>query len=292
MKNLLIYLLFFSFSITAFSQKLEVSAKVLEANNNQPLEYATFVFTDIKTKKIFGGITNTNGLFSIEIPKGTYTIKIEFIGFKTKQLPQQQLLKNTNLGTIYLSEDSEVLEEVEIIAEKSTYEVKLDKKVFNVGKDATVKGGNASDVLNNVPSVDVDAEGTVSLRGNENVRILIDGKPSALVGLSGTDALRNLPADAIEKVEVITSPSARYDAEGTGGLLNIVLRKEKATGVNGSLGLTVGHPDFLNIAPNINFRTKKVNLFTSLGYQYSKGPGSADYETTFLDTDGLSLIHI
>jgi len=290
MKNTLLFFFFFSnlflFSQKSNLEKFEVTAKVVEASDNHPLEYATFVFTHIKSKKVFGGITDVNGNFSIQIPKGTYTVKVEFIGFKTKNLPQQTITTNKNLGTIKLSEDAEVLDEVEIVAEKSTVEIKLDKKIFNVGKDATVKGGNASDVLDNVPSVSVDAEGTVSLRGNENVRILIDGKPSALAGLNGTDALRNLPADAIEKVEVITSPSARYDAEGTGGLLNIILRKEKATGFNGSLSLTVGHPDQVNIVPNLNYRTKKINLFTSLGYLYRQGPGFANYETTFLDDNG------
>ena len=137
----------------------------------------------------------------------------------------------------------------------------------------TVRGGSASDVLDNVPSVDVDVEGNVSLRGNENVRILIDGKPSALVGLSGTDALRQLPADAIEKVEVITSPSARYDAEGTAGILNIILRKGVATGLNGSINTTIGNPTEYRVGSNINLRTKKINFFTNLGYRNSSGPG-------------------
>ena len=289
MKKLLLLIPLYCFM--AFGQqrnleKVQVSAKVIETSTQQPLEYATIALTHLKSKKVFGGITNPSGLFEISVPKGIYDIHVEFIGFQTKDILQKKIFSNTNLGVIYLNEDAEALDEVEIIAEKSTVEIKLDKKIFNVGKDMTVKGGSASDVLDNVPSVNVDAEGTVSLRGNENVRILIDGKPSALVGLSGTDALRNLPADAIEKVEVITSPSARYDAEGTAGLLNIVLRKGKATGFNGSLGITVGHPDQLNIAPNLNYRTKKINLFTNLGYLYRKGPGSSIYNTTFLDDDG------
>ena len=264
-------------------EKITLTSKVLEATTKQPLEYATFVLTHLRSKRVLGGVTDAKGNFSIEIPKGMYAISVEFIGFKTKKLPQQKLIKNTNLGTVTLSEDAEKLDEVEIIAEKSTVEIRLDKKIYNVGKDMTIKGGNASDVLDNVPSVNVDAEGAVSLRGNENVRILIDGKPSSLVGLSGTDALRNLPADAIEKVEVITSPSARYDAEGTAGILNIILRKGKVTGFNGSLGVTVGNPDQLNIAPNLNYRTKKINLFSNLGYSYRKGPGNAEYETRYLD---------
>ncbi|WP_215046317.1 outer membrane beta-barrel family protein [Tenacibaculum dicentrarchi] len=259
--------------------KITLTGKIIESNTKQPLEYATLVFTHMRSKRISGGITDTNGNFSIEVPKGFYAIKVEFIGFKTKNLSNKKLIENTNLGIITLSEDAEKLNEVEIIAEKSTVEIRLDKKIYNVGKDMTVKGGTASDVLDNVPSVNVDAEGAISLRGNDNVRILIDGKPSALVGLTGTDALRNLPADAIEKVEVITAPSARYDAEGTAGILNIILRKGKITGFNGSLNITAGNPDLLRIAPNLNYRTKKFNLFSNLGYSYRKGPGNS--KTTF-----------
>ncbi|CAL2079466.1 conserved exported hypothetical protein [Tenacibaculum dicentrarchi] len=259
--------------------KITLTGKIIESNTKQPLEYATLVFTHMRSKRISGGITDTNGNFSIQVPKGFYAIKVEFIGFKTKNLSNKKLIENTNLGIITLSEDAEKLNEVEIIAEKSTVEIRLDKKIYNVGKDMTVKGGTASDVLDNVPSVNVDAEGAISLRGNENVRILIDGKPSALVGLTGTDALRNLPADAIEKVEVITAPSARYDAEGTAGILNIILRKGKITGFNGSLNITAGNPDLLRIAPNLNYRTKKFNLFSNLGYSYRKGPGNS--KTTF-----------
>ena len=175
-------------------------------------------------------------------------------------MPNKVIDSSIDFGTIKLSEDSNTLDEVVIIAEKSTVEIRLDKRIYNVGKDMTVRGGSASDVLDNVPSVDVDVEGNVSLRGNENVRILIDGKPSALVGLSGTDALRQLPADAIERVEVITSPSARYDAEGTAGILNIILRKGIATGLNGSINTTIGSPTQFRVASNINLRTKKINL--------------------------------
>ena len=149
----------------------------------------------------------------------------------------------------------------------------------------TVKGGNVSDVLDNVPSVSVDVEGNVSLRGSENVRILIDGKPSALVGLDGTSALRQLPADAIERVEVITSPSARYDAEGTAGILNIILRKGKITGFNGSINPTIGNPAQYGLSTNLNYRTKKFNIFTNTGYNYRNGPGNSSNDVTYFDKE-------
>lgn len=265
------------------SPTVTITGKIIEDNTAQPLEYATLILTDVETKKVMGGITDLNGIFNIQIPKGLYDLKVEFIGFNTKKLTQRKITENLNLGTITLSENAETLDEIEIIAEKSTVEIRLDKKIYNVGKDMTIKGGNASDVLDNVPSVNVDAEGAVSLRGNDNVRILIDGKPSALVGLSGTDALRNLPSDAIEKVEVITSPSARYDAEGTAGILNIILRKGKITGFNGSINSTIGRPDLFQLGGNINYRTKKFNIFSNLGYRHRRGPGNSFTKFSYIN---------
>ena len=289
-------LLLLLFSVTLFSQKrnvnldsstVTISGVILEATQKIPLEYATVLLEDVNNKMISGGVTNSKGKFTIQIPKGSYKISIEYIGFKIKQFPSSSYTKNYNLGTILLREDAEQLDEVEIIAEKSTVEIRLDKKIYNVGKDMTLKGGNASDVLDNVPSVTVDAEGSVSLRGNDNVRIFIDGKPSSIIGLNGTDALRNLPADAIEKVEVITSPSARYDAEGTAGILNIILRKGKVLGVNGAINVTTGYPSLLQITPNINYRAKKINLFSNMGYSYRKGPGNSFSEFLYYNKDAI-----
>mgnify|MGYP000259413498 FL=1 len=274
------------------SLPITISGKVVDANTNQPLEYATIVLTSLKTKKVSGGITDEKGNFNIKTPKGSYDISVEFISFKTVKLPTQNLSENKNFGSIKLSEDTSSLDEVVIIAEKSTVEIRLDKRIYNVGKDMTVKGGSASDVLDNVPSVNVDVEGNVSLRGSENVRILIDGKPSALVGLSGTDALRQLPAEAIERVEVITSPSARYDAEGTAGILNIILRKGKATGLNGSVNATVGNPEQYQLAANINLRAKKVNIFTNLGYRKRTGPGNSLTELSSLSNGVVNSVRI
>jgi len=286
-KNILIIILFcISFSINAQqrdSQTFEISGKIIDNESKEPLEYATVVLTSLKSKKVTGGMTDSQGNFNFEVNEGIYDISIEFISFKSYKMPNKNINENINFGTIALLVDSEALDEIEIIAEKSTVEIHLDKKIYNVGKDMTVKGGTASDVLDNVPSVSVDVEGNVSLRGNENVRILINGKPSGLVGLSGTDALRQLPADAIEKVEVITSPSARYDAEGTAGILNIILRKGKAQGFNGSVATSLGNPDNFGGSVNLNYRTKKINLFTNTGYNYRNAPGNSHNNTTYFD---------
>ncbi|WP_347174488.1 TonB-dependent receptor domain-containing protein [Polaribacter uvawellassae] len=263
-----------------------VSGKVIDKDTKQPLEYATVVLKSLKDNKLSGGITDGKGEFYIKIAGGTYDISVEFISFKTVSFKNRTIDKNINLGTVILSEDGEMLDEVVIIPEKSTVDIRLDKKIYNVGKDMTVKGGNVADVLDNVPSVSVDVEGNVSLRGNENVRILIDGKPSSLVGLDGTSALRQLPADAIERVEVITSPSARYDAEGTAGILNIILRKGKVTGFNGSINPTIGDPTQYGISTNLNYRTEKFNIFTNTGYNYRNGPGKSINNSTYFDNSG------
>ena len=294
--SLFFVVLIFTF-LNVFSQKpqniqISIIGNIVDSKTNEPLEYATIVLNNQKTKQLSGGITDEKGNFNIKVNPGIYDISFEFISFKTIKLPNKTINSSINFGTIKLSEDSDKLDEIVIIAEKSTVEIRLDKRIYNVGKDMTVKGGSASDVLDNVPSVDVDVEGNVSLRGNENVRILIDGKPSALVGLSGTDALRQLPADAIERVEVVTSPSARYDAEGTAGILNIILRKGVAKGFNGSMNATVGDPKQYRIASNVNYRTKKVNFFTNLGYRNSSGPGKYLTNLTIFENESINSLRI
>lgn len=290
-KKYTLFSLAFFFVLTAFSQKpITISGKVIDALSKQPLEYATIVIKNTETQKISGGITDAKGIFSVKTPAGFYEISVEFISFKSKKYTKQNITKDLDLGTITLSEDSKSLDEVVIIAEKTTVDIRLDKKVFNIGKDLSIRGGNASDVLGNVPSVQVDVEGTVSLRGNENVTILIDGRPSALVGLNGAEALRQIPAEAIEKVEVITSPSARYDAEGTAGILNIILRKNKLTGFNGSLQLDLGYPERFGTAFNANWRTKKWNLFTNTGFRYNETPGNALSESNFLSSNAQNAL--
>ena len=199
--NFLIVMFVITF-FNAFGQKPQnpqifISGIIIDSETKEPLEYATIVLNDTKNNQLSGGITDSKGSFNIKINPGIYDISFEFISFKTIKLTKKVVNQSINFGTIELFENTNTLDEVVVIAEKSTVEIRLDKRIYNVGKDMTVRGGSASDVLDNVPSVDVDVEGNVSLRGNENVRILIDGKPSALVGLSGTDALRQLPADAI-----------------------------------------------------------------------------------------------
>ncbi len=289
---LTIYVLVFSMNIQAQrpeQKEVIVSGKVIDKDSNEPLEYATVAFfSKRQNKMITGGITDIKGDFSIPVPSGMYDVTVEYISFKTASFPGKRIIENTNLGTISLGLDIEALDAVEIIAERTTVEIKLDKKIYNVGKDLTVRGGTVSDVLDNVPSVSVDVEGNVALRGNDDVRILINGKPSGLVGLNSTDALRQLPAESIERVEVITSPSARYDAEGTAGILNIILRRSKLQGLNGAITLNTGFPFQAGVSGNINYRTGDLNFFNTTGYNYRESPGNSLSNTEFFNGDDPS----
>jgi len=294
MRKIIVHIFCLLFVISGYSQKpstsnsarVSIKGIIIDFDTKEPLEYATVVVKPLNGDQITGGITDGKGHFNIEVTPGNYDVSIEFISFKTKYFKNIEVRKSIDLGTIELSIDAQALDEIEIVAEKSTVEIRLDKKIYNVGKDMTVKGGTASDVLDNVPSVTVDVEGNVSLRGSENVRILINGKPSSMVGLSGSDALRQLPADAIQKVEVITSPSARYEAEGTAGILNIILRKGKAQGFNASVTATAGIPENFGGSVNLNYRIKKFNFFTNTAYNYRDSPGESYTNATYFDTLG------
>lgn len=286
-----------SISILTFGQtrpeakKVKITGTVIEKVSKQALEYATITFINNRNPKaIFGGITNAKGEFDIEINAGSYDVKIEFISFKATEIKQQILKESTNLGQIALDEDANQLNEVVIRSEKTTVEIKLDKKVYNVGSDLMVKGGTVSDVLDNIPSVSVDSDGAVSLRGNANVRILIDGKPSNAINIA--EALRQIPADAIDKVEVVTNPSARYDSEGGGGLLNIILKKGKNKGLNGTIIASGGNPENYGLSGNINFKSEKFNVYTTTGYNYRINPGHFIFNTEYLNADGSTRNYI
>lgn len=266
-------------------KKIKITGTIIEKTSKQPLEYATITLVNSKNPKmVFGGITNAKGEFDVDANAGIYTIKAEFISFKPTILKDKKILESINIGSIALDEDATQLNQIDIRAEKSTVEIKLDKKVYNVGQDMIVKGGSASDVLDNVPSVTVDGDGNVSLRGNDNVKILIDGKPSNAVNIA--DALRTISADALDKVEVITNPSARYEAEGSAGIINIILKKGKNNGLNGTVIGTVGNPKNYGLVANLNFKSENFNLFSSVGYNDNKSPGNTITNTDYLNPDG------
>ena len=266
------------------ANKILITGKVIDIETGQPLEYATILFKNPNAPKLNqGGITNQNGVFKIEIIPGKYDIITEYISFEKNIEKGIVLNSSKNIGEIKLKISVSNLDEVELIGEQTQVEIRLDKRVYNVGKDITVRGGSVSDVMNNIPSVSVDPEGNISLRGNGNVRILINGKPSGLVGLSGPQGLRQLPAESIEKVEVITSPSARYEASGTAGILNIILKKQNLEGFNGSLALNSGFPRAVGSNLNINYRENKINLFSTISINDAKSLGGGLFDSEYFN---------
>lgn len=234
-----------------------------------------------------GAASDINGDFELKAKPGAYYMKVSFLSYQDKIVPEIRLTnEDTDLGVIRLKSNAKSLEAFTVEAEKVEMELKLDKRVFNVEKNLATRGGNASELLDNLPSITVDVEGNVSLRGSQNVRLLIDGKPSGLTGLSSQDALRMLQSDQIETVEVITNPSARYDAEGEVGIINIVLKKDKRNGFNGSFEGRVGYPENHGLSANTNWKRDKINLFASynINWRQSPGGGSSVQEFFYADT--------
>ena len=288
-KTFYIIIVLLSINLNAQQSSISIYGTILDSESNSPLEYATIsVYSPNDSIVKFGGISNANGKFNLEVSKGKYNIKIEYISFKEKLIKNINVFKSLDLGAIELVIDQNVLDEVELIGEKTQVEIKLDKTVYNIGKDLTLRGSSVSDVLDNLPSVAVDIDGNVSLRGNQNVRILINGKPSGLVGISSNDALKQFPSESVEKVEIITSPSARYNAEGTAGIINIVLRKNKLAGLNGSISTNGGDPKTFGVSGNINFRTEKINLFTNTGYSLSSYENASLSETEYFNSSSIN----
>jgi len=201
-----------------------VSGKLIDANNN-PVSYATVTLLRADSSVVNGDLSKDNGSFNIApTGVGNFRLRIESIGLTTKFINVQITADapDKKMGNVKVAESDNALKEVSIVGEKPIMELKVDKKVFNVEKNTTTAGGSATDVLQNVPSVSVDADGNVSLRGKSDVTILIDGKPSTMLGTDVASALQSLPAGSIESVEVITNPSAKYDAQGTSGIINII----------------------------------------------------------------------
>jgi outer membrane receptor protein involved in Fe transport len=264
-----------------------ISGKVVDDASKEPLPYVNIVVRDMAKKVITGGITKDDGTFKIkDIPEGNSIVEVQFIGYKlySKQISVSNKARKLDLGTIALKEDSAQLDEVVVRAETSTVVQKVDRKVINVGKDLTSAGATAGELLNNVQSVSVDSQtGQISLRGNQNVRVLVDGKPT---NIPVAQLLKQIPSTSIKTIELITNPSAKYNPEGMSGIINIVLNKNANMGFNGSLntGVEAGHYVRYNASTNMNYKTGKVNFFTNYGYN------SGDrYNFGFVNRTGTNL---
>ncbi len=293
---------------------MSIKGKLVDNETSENLSFATISIETIDSILISGGITDENGKFKIEISPlemmkkirenrkpnpsqrtniGLYA-SINYVGYKSKKIkiPFTREDRNIDLQVISLETDATNLEGVTVRAEKSSLELKLDKRVFNVGKDLSNKGGTAEEILENIPSIDLDIEGNISLRGSQSVRILIDGKPASMMGFDGPNAFKQLQGNEIDKVEIITNPSSRFSAEGSSGILNIVLKKERLKGLNGSINVNTGYPTQNGISTNFNYRRSKFSVFASVSanQRETKGGGFSNSDFFLPDTTYSSYV--
>ena len=261
---------------SSFTRNLPAIGKVIgilrDSLNKEAIEFASVALIRIRdSSAVAGNLTDGKGHFTIdEVPIGKYILRISSIGYRKMDSKPFLLIPSDpikDFGTVYVGSSLKRLKAVDVVADKVDYVNSIDKKIYNADKDLTSVGGNASDLLKNVPSVNVDVDGKVSLRGNENVTILIDGKPSGLGGGDKNALLQQLPAGTVDQIEIVTNPSARYDAEGMAGIINIITKKDKRSGVNGTVTLGVGTGEKYNAGFTLNNRTKKTNLFTQYTFR-------------------------
>jgi outer membrane receptor protein involved in Fe transport len=269
--------IFFLVGVMAQTEKPKgnnkISGTVIDAGTKQPVEFATIALADAEGKIIDGTVADDKGKFTIaKLAAGSYTVTISFIGYETQNIPVALDKKDVDLGSIAFKEEASMLNEVVVEGQRALIEEKVDRLVYNAENDATAQGGDATDVLRRVPMLNVDLDGNVSLRGNSNILVLINNKPSTITASSVADALKQIPADQIKSVEVITSPSAKYDAEGSSGIINIITKKNTLQGLTLNLDAGVGYRGS-NLGLNGNFRKGKMGF--SLG-----GFGRANYNVT------------
>ncbi len=265
-----------------------VQGTVLDADEASPLSFATVTVLALPDSQASGGsLTDANGKYKMGLEQGSYLLQITFLGYESKIIgPVVVEDEWVEVPTIRMRGQAVQMDEVEISARANQMTLDLDKRVFRVDQDLSLAGSTADEILQNLPSVQVDPEGNVSLRGSQNVRILINGKPSGLVGVGGeSEALRMLQGNMIESIEVITNPSARYDAEGEVGIINIILKKEQRPGFNGSIQTNTGWPHSHGLGANLNYRSGKFNFFTNLGVNYRSSPGGGKFYQELYQAD-------
>ena len=246
-----------------------ISGIVVDSVSGKPVEYATVAIFDVKSgKPVDGTVTDVKGAFLLKsVPDGDFKFVVSFIGYKNTEVAKLTIgkgQKEQNLGNVSLPPDVLTLTEVTVKGEKALIEDKVDRLVYNAEKDISNAGGDAGDVLRKVPMLSVDLDGNVSMRGSQNIRVLINGKPSTIVANSVADALKMIPSDQIKTIEVITSPSAKYDAEGSAGIINIITKKNNLQGITGSVDIAGGNRSS-NLFGNINLRTKKLGVGLNAG---------------------------
>ena len=275
-----------------------LQGSIKDSTSMKPIEYASVSLVDLEHNELVtGGLSDKNGLVNItEIPLGKYVAVIEFMGYRKKEIGPLNIFPGEgggirqNFGEVKMSISSLNMATIDVLGEESTFIQTIDKKIFNVGRDISSSGGNGADVLRKVPSVDVDIDGVVSIAGDANVTILIDGKRSGRTGSGRRGEIENIAASMIEKVEVITNPSAKYDPDGVGGIINIVMKRGALDGFNGNVSAMQGDYKQQNLNGNVNYRTDKLNLFTSMNYRTGDRVGDGLREFQYAYTNRIDSL--
>lgn len=273
------------FSNISFSQTTTsvIKGKVIDKTSGKPMESSSVqVFSSSDSSLVTGTLSDANGIFIIEnIPDGLYTVKVSYIGYGTaiaKNINAGKDNRIINFGTVKLDVISESTQEIEVVDEAPIMTFEAGKKIYDAKKDLTAQNGNIIDALKNVPSVEVDNDGNVSLRGSSNVKILIDGKPSALLS-NGTQVLQNMPANLVDKIEVINNPSAKYEAEGVSGIINIIMKQQdKTVGYNGNIKVNGGTEDKYNISTGGAYKKGKLGITGNYSYWNYSLPGTTNFD--------------
>ena len=274
----------------------QITGKVIDASTKQGMEFANISLRKTGSKEfIKGTVSDQLGAFRLDgVSNGNYVVAVSVVGYATfeKELTIGTGQKTINLRNILLKEDTQLLNEVQVVGQRSQMKFEIDRKVFNVDQSLATAGGSASDVLGNIPSVQVDPEGEVSLRGNSSVTVWINGKESGLSADNRAQILEQLPAESIERVEVITNPSAKYNPEGTAGIINIVLKKNRKAGYYGSLQAGVDTRGGYNAAGNVNFSSGKFESFVNVGPRVRKSEGEGYTNRQNLDDNGNPVSYL
>jgi outer membrane receptor protein involved in Fe transport len=292
-KNILLLVLLLGIKINTNAQQATttITGIVLTKTNKQPIEFVNVLLLHKKdSSTLKGTITDKKGKFVLEnVTAGNYLMRYSYIGYAnvtTKELDIIETQKNINVGAVELESYTKNLNEVVVTATKNTLNTNIDRKVYNVNQDIMSKSGSASDILKNIPSVEVDIDGNVALRGSADVMILINGKPSPMMGKSRAEVLQALPANSIERIEVITNPSARYRPDGTSGIINIVLKKNAKRGWNGTATLNAGNKNRYNGGLFFNYNPAKINLFGSFNIRQDNRNRVNNVDRIFFDSTG------
>ncbi|WBV56872.1 TonB-dependent receptor [Chryseobacterium daecheongense] len=273
----------------AFGQEKAAISGTIVSKNNQPVPYASVTFSNKENKLLSdAALTDEKGQYKLDLAPGNYDITVEAIDYK-KSVVNKQIAAAGNIGALSIEPEKSAtnlktgdIQGVTITVQAKPYKVELDKRTYDPSQDIVSKGGNLQDVLSNVPSVSVETDGTVSMRGSSNVKFLINGKPSALLGIDdGANALQSIPADQIDRIEVITNPSSKFEASGTAGILNIILKKNKKTGFNGSVVGTLGYLPQTSLNTNLSWRKGKFNWFLNGGGGYRESKNTSRNNSIF-----------